>query len=233
MKERALEDGHSFLMADVFNRHQNEDFLLDLERSSRNPKVERDDLGWGLGQNAAFPHGLGVVFSAVEDCIDGPAGRAMHARAAAVRPFFGPNALDRLSGSLFDEFRHAGTENVEQFPVGGHDLPIAVEDHHHVRHGIQSVFQQRQTFDDRCLATKLGGGVPASGSKVRLRWRKRGQGVQRVAIELVGAENVAHVVSFDLGGYFVLLDDQTGLGSFATHVSSNPTSFFGSMGLLI
>ena len=74
MEERALEDGHSFLMADVLNRHQNEDFLLDLKRRSRHPKVERDNLGWGLGQNAAFPHGLGVVLvMAVEDRIDGPA----------------------------------------------------------------------------------------------------------------------------------------------------------------
>ena len=103
MEERALEDGHSLLMADVFNRYQNEDFILDFERSGCNPKIEWDDLRWRLHQNTAFPHGFGIVHHAFENRIDGPAGRAMHARAAAVRPFLGPNALDRLSGSLLDE----------------------------------------------------------------------------------------------------------------------------------
>ena len=156
----------------------------------------------------------------------------MNTRAATVRPLLGPDTFDRLSGSLFYDFRYADPKHIEKFPVGDHDLSIAVENHHHAGHRIQSIFQQRQTFDDRYLATKLGGGVPASGSEVRLCWRKRGLGLQQVAIELVGAEKVAHIVFFDLGGYFVLLDDQTGLGSFVTHGSIAPTSLLGSMGLV-
>jgi len=72
------------------------------------------------------------------------------------------------------------------------------DDHYHVRHRVQSVLQQRETLYDRNLATKLGVGVPPSGSEVGLRGRKRGLDVQRFVIELVGAENIAHVVSFDL-----------------------------------
>ena len=69
-----MEDRHSFLMADVFNCYENEDFPLNIERSGRHPKIEWDNLGWRLGQNTAFPHGLGIVLPTVENRIDGPAG---------------------------------------------------------------------------------------------------------------------------------------------------------------
>ena len=41
--------------------------------------------------------------------------------------------------------------------------------------------------------------IPARRGKVRPRWRRWGTGVQRVVVQLVGAENAAHVVAFDLG----------------------------------
>jgi len=129
-----------------------------------------------LHQNAAFLHGLGMVRATVEDCIDGPASLAMQTGTTPVRSFIGSNTLDCLSGPLFDKFRHAGIKNPEKFPIGGNDLPIAVEDHHHARHGIEDYRQQRYTFDFLCLATEIGAGVSTSRGKVRIRGRKHGQG---------------------------------------------------------
>ncbi len=171
MEEHPLQDRQAFRFADVFQHDDDELLAFDADGRGGHPQVPGGDVGGSIDLDAAFPHDLGVLLAAFEDGLDGAAGGAVGGGSAAVGALLRPHAAGRLTRPLRQHVGDRDLERSQRRGIGRHNLPLVVEDHDHVGHGIEGFAQQGQALDRDLLAAEFLRLGPAGGCEKSLRHR--------------------------------------------------------------
>ncbi len=74
----------------------------------------------------------------------------MESRSAAVRSFLNVNASEGLAGTLCKHIRSGGVQRIQKGLVGSDDLPLLVQNQHHVGHGVESFSQKGGVLHHPC-----------------------------------------------------------------------------------
>ena len=171
MEEHPLQDRQAFRFADVFQHDDDELLAFDEDGRGGHPQVQGGNVGGAIHLDAAFPHDLGVALAAFEDGRDSAAGGAVGGGSAAVGALLRPHAAGRLTGTFRQHVGNGDLERLQRRGIGRDDLPLVVEDHDHVGHGIKGLAEQGQALDGGLLAAKLLRLGPAGGCEKSLRHR--------------------------------------------------------------